>query len=153
MARWTLIAAAATAAAAALGAAGTRPKTAWYRALDKPDWQPPGRAFPLVWTPLYASIAWSAARSLKAESREGRVGGYAALLGVDLALNAGWCWMFFTARSPSTALATIAALNAANAALVRRTLRHDRTAGILLLPYAAWTGFATALNLAICRRN
>jgi tryptophan-rich sensory protein len=29
----------------------------------------------------------------------------------------------------------------------------DRTAGLLLAPYAAWTGFATALNASIVRKN
>ncbi|MFC4244923.1 TspO/MBR family protein [Gryllotalpicola reticulitermitis] len=153
MARWGVVAATATTAAAVAGAVGTRPTSAWYRALAKPAWQPPPQAFPIVWTPLYASIAWAAARALKAESRGGRPGAYASILGADLALNAGWCWAFFAARSPSTALAAIVALDAVNVALIVRTNRRDRPAAALLLPYLAWTGFATALNLAIWRRN
>lgn len=153
MTRWGVIAGAATAAAAIVGTIGTRPKTAWYRELDKPAWQPPPRAFPLVWTPLYASIGWASGRALKAASVKGQAGTYAALLGADLALNAGWCWAFFTARSTSAGLATITALNLANLALAAHTRRHDRVAAAALLPYLAWTGFATALNLATWRRN
>jgi tryptophan-rich sensory protein len=37
--------------------------------------------------------------------------------------------------------------------LVRQAARADRTAGLLLAPYAAWTGFATALNASIARKN
>ncbi|WP_119730723.1 tryptophan-rich sensory protein [Thermomonospora amylolytica] len=48
-----------------------------------------------------------------------------------------------------TAPAGIAVLNAADARLVRRAWRACRTAGPPLVPYAAWTAFATALNDAI----
>ena len=34
----------------------TTPDSEWYQQLDKPSWQPPPIAFPLVWTPLYADI-------------------------------------------------------------------------------------------------
>jgi tryptophan-rich sensory protein len=51
--RRRLLAGVLTAAAAGAGFLGTKPDTAWYRSLDKPSWQPPPVAFPLVWTPLY----------------------------------------------------------------------------------------------------
>ena len=35
------------------------------RDLAKPRWQPPPRAFGLVWTPLYASIAWAGGHALQ----------------------------------------------------------------------------------------
>jgi benzodiazapine receptor len=31
----------------------------WYRELDKPSFTPPDKVFPVVWTTLYALIAWS----------------------------------------------------------------------------------------------
>ncbi|MEU6426930.1 TspO/MBR family protein [Microbispora sp. NPDC046973] len=58
-----------------------------------------------------------------------------------------------SADNPRLALAEILALNVSNALLTRRLLRQDRTAGLLLLPYAGWTVFATALNAAIARHN
>ncbi|ONH32462.1 TspO/MBR family protein [Pseudofrankia asymbiotica] len=144
----------ATAGAAALGAAATSPDSAWYRALDKPAWQPPPAAFPAVWTPLYASIAFAAARALDASSGDQRRRRrLLRVFAVDLALNAGWTPLFFRARRPRWALAEIAALDAANAALLARAWRADRLAGAALLPYLAWTGFATALNAAIAARN
>ncbi|MEO6512738.1 MAG: tryptophan-rich sensory protein, partial [Nocardioides sp.] len=60
-------------------------------------------------------------------------------------LNAGWCWLFFTAQHPKVALAEIAVLEASTLALTRRVPA--------LAPYAAWNGFATALNASIARRN
>ncbi|MBE1484611.1 tryptophan-rich sensory protein [Plantactinospora soyae] len=44
-------------------------------------------------------------------------------------------------------------LNAANVLLLRRAWRADRMAGVALLPYLGWTGFATGLNAAIAARN
>ena len=49
--------------------------------------------------------------------------------------------------------AVIAALNGLNAALVRRAATVDGRAAAALVPYAAWVGFATALNGSIWRRN
>lgn len=52
-------AAAAVAATAVVGARAVDADSAWYKALDKPQWQPPSWAFGVVWTPLYASVAWA----------------------------------------------------------------------------------------------
>ncbi|MGI5270188.1 TspO/MBR family protein [Nonomuraea sp. CA-218870] len=140
-----------TAAAAALGAAATRSGMPWFQKLDKPPWQPPPVAFPLVWNPLYALIAYGSARALD-RAGDGR-GGLGRTLAANLTLNAAWPALFFGRRSPRLALAEIVALNAANLLLVRKALRADRTAGLLLVPYASWTAFATVLNAEIVRRN
>jgi benzodiazapine receptor len=141
-------------AAAGIGglASGTGASTSWYRRLDKPPWQPPPRTFGIVWPVLYGMIAYSTGRAMdRAPQRERQA--ISQALGVNLALNTAWTWLFFRARSPRTALADIAALNASNALLVRRVWTADRRAGLLLLPYAAWTAFATLLNGDIARRN
>ncbi|WP_426511370.1 TspO/MBR family protein [Dactylosporangium sp. McL0621] len=143
---------AAVTVAAGIGSLATRPGDPWYRRLDKPAWQPPRQAFPLVWTPLYGLIALAGARALDAgKGRERR--DFAVAYGVNLALNAGWTAVFFGARRPRAALAEIALLNASNLDLLRRAWKADRAAGAALAPYVAWTGFATALNAAIARRN
>ncbi len=141
-----------TGAAAVAGGAATDPDSDWYAGLDKPSWQPPGYAFPLVWTPLYGLIAWGTGRMLD-EAEPGDRGRLTVLTTADLAVNAGWCWAFFARRSPAGGLATIAVLNGLNLALVRAAGRRDRKAGAALVPYALWTGFATALNASIWRRN
>ena len=152
--RARLLTSALTAAAAGLGSLGTRPDSAWYRSLDKPAWQPPGAAFPLVWTPLYGLIAWGTGRALaRAEESPDGGGRMLALTTADLAMNAGWCWVFFVRRSPAAGLGVIAGLDVVNIALLREAARHDRTAAAALAPYVGWTAFATALNAAIWRRN
>jgi tryptophan-rich sensory protein len=152
--RLTPYAAAATAvtATAVVGAKAVRTDTAWYRGLAKPPWQPPSWAFGAVWTPLYATIAWSAGHAVV------RAGGGArreliTAYGVNLATNAAWNWLFFRGRSVLGGLAGTLALDVSNADLIRRTARHDRTAAAALVPYVAWCLFATALNGDIAARN
>ncbi len=144
--------AAAVTATALVGIAGTDVDSRWYRRLRKPPWQPPGPAFGLVWTPLYGLIAVGSARALeRADPRQRR--GLTAALAANLVLNAGWNWLFFTARRPRLALAEVVLLEASCLDLVRRAHRVDPVAGRLLVPYAVWVGFATALTAAIVRRN
>jgi benzodiazapine receptor len=146
------LAAAATVASAAAGALPVKPDSDWYRGLAKPRWQPPPQAFGLIWPPLYVSIAWSAGRALgRARGRPRRA--LAASVGVNLALNAGWTWMFFGLRRPRAGLAGTVLLDLSNLELIRRMARTDPRAAAALAPYAAWCVFATALNASIARRN
>ena len=148
----TIVTIGAVAATAAIGGVAADPGSAWYRSLRKPRWQPPPPAYALAWTPLYATIAYAGARALaRARSRDRRQ--LASGLILDLALNAAWTPVFFRGRRPRAALAEIACLNIANALLIRRISRADRGAAIILLPYAGWTVFATALNAEIVRLN
>jgi benzodiazapine receptor len=150
-----IVATGAVAGAAVTGAVASAPGSDWYRRLRKPAWQPPPAAFPLVWTPLYATIAVAGTRALAHAGDRGRPrpGTVLRTLLVDLTLNAAWTALFFRARRPVAALAEIACLDAANLALVRRAWQADRAAGALLVPYAVWCAFATVLNAEIVRLN
>jgi tryptophan-rich sensory protein len=44
-------------------------------------------------------------------------------------------------------------LQASNLDLIRRSARVDQLSAALLVPYAGWTAFATALNAGIVRLN
>ena len=144
---------AAVAATAVIGTLGTDVKSAWYRNLDKPTWQPPGAAFGPAWTTLYALLALACARTVdRLEKPEARRA-FATAFGVNLALNAGWNWLFFKAHRPRLALTEIVVLEASTLDLTRRAARADSAAAAMLTPYAAWVAFATALNAAIARRN
>ncbi|MFG3103549.1 TspO/MBR family protein [Streptomyces sp. NPDC048182] len=146
-------AAAVVSGCAAVGARATGPSTDWYAALDKPRWQPPTWAFPAVWTPLYATLAWSAGHALNESRGPGERRAVAAAFGADLALNAAWTWLFFGRRSTTAGVCGTLLLDAANVGLLRRLARTDRKAAAALVPYAAWCAFATALGADIHRRN
>ncbi len=151
---------AATAAAVTLtaniGARATTPERGWYDALEKPPWQPPPIAFPLVWTPLYADLAVvtaAALTTLEGEGRNDEVSDLRRSLAVNLALNAGWSVLFWRVRRPWLSTLWCAALTGHSAALARRLGAVDPALGTALAPYPAWCGFATALNASIARRN
>lgn len=134
-----------------------RSVTTWYRTLRKPPWNPPDWLFGPVWTVLYLQIAiagWIVRMGI--EKRPGRAsqGGLAlAAWGIQLALNVGWSATFFWRRSIGGGVAVIACLWAAIATTAYLASRVSRAAGILLLPYLAWTTFAAALNIEIWRLN
>ena len=148
MKRTTLATSAAVAATAAVGTAGTDVTSSWYRRLDTPRWQPPGPAFGIAWTTLYVLLATAGARAVPHGGRA-----YARAYAANLVLNAGWTWAFFRLHRPPLATAEALLLAVSTADLTRRTARLDRTAGRLLLPYAAWTAFAAVLSAEIARRN
>lgn len=74
-------------------------------------------------------------------------------LAANLTLNAAWNWAFFGRRSLKAGVLGTLLLDVSNAELIRRTNRVDPVAARVLLPYAGWCVFATALNSAIARRN
>lgn len=144
----------ATAATAVVGSLATDPGSRWYRRLDTPGWQPPAIAFPVVWTALYTGIALSSAATLaETEDDPQAAKGYAATLAANLALNAGWSALFFKGHRPGLAAIDSAALAATAAELTRRARPHGRLRTAVLGTYTGWCTFATALTVAIWRRN
>ncbi len=144
---------AAVAATAVIGGLGTDVGSRWYRHLDKPAWQPPGAAFAPAWTALYGLMAVASARALDRLEEPKDQRAFALAFGANLVLNAGWNWVFFRARRPRWALAEILMMEVSTLDLVRRARTADTRAGAMLVPYAGWVAFATALNAAIGRRN
>jgi translocator protein len=144
---------AAVTATAVIGVLGTDVTSRWYRHLDKPAWQPPGAAFGPAWTTLYGLMAVASARTLDRLEEPGDRRAFATAFGANLMLNAGWNWLFFKARRPRWALTEILLMEVSTLDLTRRAAHVDRPAAKMLIPYAGWVAFATALNASIARRN
>jgi tryptophan-rich sensory protein len=141
-------------AAGALGSVATTPNIpTWYAGLEKPGFTPPNWVFAPVWTILYLMMAYAAWRilSLPPES-PGRSGALAAFF-VQLALNAAWSWAFFALHSPLAGLCVIVLLLLTIGITIAWFWPLDRAAALLLVPYLAWVGYATALNVAVWRLN
>ena len=147
---------AAVAATAVAGSLLTDPKPAWYRTLRKPAIQPPPAAFPIVWSALYTDLALISSLTIADLAETGRTKeqrAYIAALAANLALNVGWNGTFFAAKKLRPAVLEAAVLAASSADLVRRAHKASPEKGVVLAPYAAWTGFATVLSAVIARRN
>jgi translocator protein len=147
---------AASGVSAAVGAMATTPEADWYARLDKPAWQPPPIAFPLVWTPLYADIAATTAAALTRLEEEGRseeAAGLRTSLALNLVLNTGWSVMFWRVRRPWLSTAWCGVLTWQSLFVARRLREVDPALHNVWAPYPAWCAFATTLNAAIARRN
>jgi tryptophan-rich sensory protein len=148
-----LASAAAVTATAVIGGLASRPaQSSWYENLRKPPYQPPRQAFPIVWPILYTDIAVTSAATLDELAARGetaqRKAYLAALIG-NLALNAGWSWIFFSRRKLGTAALAAGALTVSSADLTRRAARVNGTKAAPLGLYPLWCAFATALSTHI----
>jgi len=146
------------AATAFIGSVSTQAEIGgWYAGLNKPWFNPPDWVFPVAWTVLYTMIAVSlwrllGARPLTGPSREGWRLALGAFL-VQMALNAAWTPVFFSAHAIGLGLIVVATLLVMVLWTIRLTWRFDRAAAWLLVPYACWVAFATILNAAVLRLN
>jgi len=121
---------------------------AWFAALEKPFFMPPGWAFGLVWPLLYALMGIALAMVL-AQPRSDRRGTALTLFVVQLALNLAWSPIFFAAHDIGLAKLVIFAMAAVAAGAAGQFFRLRKAAGLLLVPYLAWLVFAAVLNSAI----
>jgi len=140
-----------TVAIGALGSIFTQPNIpTWYAQLNQPSMTPPNWFFGPVWIALYimmAVAAWRVWRITGLASRE--LGAW----GVQLALNFAWSAIFFSLHRIDLALGEILVLDLAIIITALLFWRRDRIAGMLLLPYLAWTSFAALLTYRFWQLN
>jgi translocator protein len=144
-------------AAASAGSLATKTQVpTWYTRLRKPRYVPPGGVFPVAWTALYTDTAVISAATidqLRATGRHAEARSYAVALGVNLAINAGWSWLFFRYHKLGASAVGAALLTVSSADLTRRTAVADPRAALALLPYPIWCAFATVMSGDIWRLN
>lgn len=145
---WTLL----TFAAAAVGALASTQADTFYAQLERPVWAPPGWLFAPVWTILYLLMAVSAWLVWRVSGLRGAAPAL-GLFAAQLAANALWSWLFFVWHQGGWAFIEVLVLWALIASTGVAFWRHQPVAGVLLLPYLAWVGFAAALTLAAWRLN
>jgi tryptophan-rich sensory protein len=121
----------------------------WYQALEKPFFQPPAWLFGPVWTTLYVLIAIAGARAWLAAPTSGRMQVWFG----QMVLNFLWSPAFFGSQSPILGLIVIVPLLVTIIVFIRMSWNMDRLSAWLFVPYLAWVGFATLLNLSIVMLN
>jgi tryptophan-rich sensory protein len=125
----------------------------WYRTLERPAWNPPDWVFGPVWTTLYLMMGIALLQVVRSDRDGGGRRLAIGLFAVQLVLNFGWSWIFFTHHDLGGALVEIVALWLAIVATIVAFGEVRRTAAALLVPYLAWTTFATVLTATIWRLN
>lgn len=138
--------------AALVGTLASLRAFAFYGDLIQPSWAPPPTVFGPVWTVLYLMMAIAAFLVVQ------RVGWRAAarplqVYVAQLVLNAAWTWFFFAWRLGWAAFAEILVLAGFIVWTIRLFWQVRPLAGLLLLPYLGWVGFATLLTWSLWRLN
>lgn len=131
---------------------GSGEENSWFAELVKPEAQPPGWLFGLVWPILY--LLMGIAVSIVLNARGARLRGLAvALFAVQLALNLYWSPLFFGQHQVSVAFYLLLAIWGLALATTLVFGRIRPLAAWLMVPYLAWLSFAAILNYQIDRLN
>ncbi|MFC4291202.1 TspO/MBR family protein [Sphingorhabdus arenilitoris] len=131
---------------------GSGEENAWYQELVKPEIQPPGWVFGVVWPILYLLIGLAFAMILHARGAKGR-GLAIGLFLAQLLLNFAWSPLFFGQHQVTTAFYLILAILFIAIAATFAFGRIRKAAAWLMVPYLAWLSFASILNFQIDRLN
>lgn len=138
--------------------------------LRQPPFNPPGYVFGPVWSLLYAGMGYASYRAwtigmssldpLKRDAAQVRnhdigLKSYllmftqhgATLYTIQLALNLLWMPLFFGLQRPVEAAVDIVTLLGTTSYLTYVWSKVDDVSAYLLVPYLAWVGFATYLNV------
>lgn len=120
-----------------------------YEQLKQPPLSPPGAVFPIVWTTLYTSmgIAHYLLNEQKHVKKEN------THYYQQLTLNFAWPLLFFKYKKRGLAALESVPLFLAATQTARQFYQRDKLAGALLVPYAAWTGFAMYLSIGTWALN
>ena len=152
-----IVATAAVATAQLIGSrwspAPNHPRTAaWYAALRKPSFTPPGPVFGAAWTALDMLLGYSGYRLLRARRSPRRDIALGAW-GLNLLGVAGFSWVLFGRKRLDEALGVTAGMVATSAAAAGTAALVDRRAAYADMPLMAWVVFAAVLQEEVWRRN
>ena len=118
----------------------------WYATLNQPSFNPPSWIFGPVWTTLYLLMGIALYLVWEKGIKDAKAKQAVVLFGIQLVLNSLWSIIFFGLHNIPLALAEIVVLLAFIVATVVKFYRIHRWAAYLLLPYLAWSTFATFLT-------
>lgn len=126
---------------------------AMFRSVSQPPLSPPAWLFPVVWTALYILMGLASYLVLSAPVSPVRKERALSAYALSLALNFVWPFIFFGMELYIAAflLLLLLWLAAGISALMFRCISD--VAGLMMLPYLLWLGFAAYLNLGVALLN
>lgn len=156
-----------TIAVAVIGSIFTSGGMEWYdNQIIKPSLTPPDWVFPIAWniifilTTISALITWNKRfvenRYLLVFKKKEIDVIFVVVIGLFIAnavFNVVWSLLFFTLHQISLALFEMIILEITTLIIMGLLWKRSKLASLLLLPYAAWVGFATYLTLQIALLN
>jgi len=131
---------------------GSTADNAWYQTLLKPDIQPPGWVFGVVWPTLYLMMGLAFAMVLNASGARHRNLAIALFLS-QFVINLTWSPTFFGAHQVTAAFFIILFMLGLAIATTFVFARVRKAAAWLMVPYLVWISFAAILNFQIDQLN
>lgn len=125
----------------------------WYKSIKLPSWTPAGSVIGAVWTILFILAAICALIVWNKFPHDGRWQLIVAIFILNAILNVFWSFLFFNQHWLGVAAFESAALGLSVLALVILIWPGSVLAASLLIPYAAWVGFATFLTYTVWTLN
>ncbi|TPP62069.1 translocator protein isoform X1 [Fasciola gigantica] len=124
----------------------------WYDSLKRPSFAPPKWIFPPVWSALYASMGLASYLVWRDASPD-EVALPLACYGSQLLLNWSWTSVFFGAHKfKASVMVILGSLGGAiGCFFLFRPI--NELASNLLIPYIAWLGFASVVNIRTVMLN
>jgi benzodiazapine receptor len=126
---------------------------AWYAQLDKPFFAPPATVFGPVWTVLYIIIAISFGYVLLQYLRRRLPFGVLLPFILNLVANLAYTPIQFGLKNNLLASIDILLVLATLVWALAVVWHRKRWVALVNLPYLAWVGFATVLQLSITWLN
>lgn len=124
-----------------------------YQNIIKPSFAPPGWIFPIVWAVLYFLMAISLYRIILKGKQNNNITKALILFFIQLFLNLIWTTIFFRFNLYGLAFIEILLMLIFILLTTFEFFRHDKIASFLMIPYIAWTSFASVLNFVIWMLN
>ncbi len=121
----------------------------WYQNINLPTWTPPGSVIGLVWTVIFILATLSALIVWNKWSHNDHFWWVVVIFVLNGFLNALWSYLFFGQHLIGAAIIEAALLGLSVAVLVVLIWPKSKWAALLLVPYAAWTIFATYLTYTV----
>ena len=122
--------------------------SAFYKALEKPPFSPPGWLFPVAWGILYALMGISAYLVHKKNNLKSKKA--LCLYYAQLIANFLWTPVFFGLRSFPGASIIVLVMLAIITAMILAFYKIDKKAAYLNIPYLLWTVYAAYLTIGVC---
>lgn len=120
----------------------------WYATLTRPAFAPPNWVFGPVWTILYTLIGISLYKIWIKNKKDSL-----KLFFFHLFLNAIWSPIFFGLHDLALAFLVIVIMDITLIFVIKNFYKLNRIAGLILIPYLLWIGFATILNFSFWQLN
>jgi tryptophan-rich sensory protein len=131
---------------------GSTAENAWYQTLLKPQIQPPGWVFGVVWPTLYLMMGLALAMVLNARGSLYQRPAV-ALFVAQFLINLTWSPIFFGAHQVTAAFFIILVMLGIAIATTFAFARVRKAAAWLMVPYLVWISFAAILNFQIDQLN